>query len=128
MTDAAFLMDSNIAIYILSDGGCGAAKRLVTMTVGSVVTSAISYAEVMRGIPSDEHDAIASAIRLFDRTPVLPFNADAAIAYSRLPFKRARFDRLIAAHALALGLVLITNNESDFADIPGLKIENWTRA
>ena len=36
-------------------------------------------------------------------------------------------DRLIAAHALALDLTLVTNNERDFADVPGLRIENWTR-
>jgi tRNA(fMet)-specific endonuclease VapC len=33
---------------------------------------------------------------------------------------------LIAAHALALGAVLVTNNEKHFADVPGLKVENWT--
>ena len=43
-----------------------------------------------------------------------------------LPFKRARFDRLLAAHALSLGVTIITNNESDFADVPGLTVENWT--
>jgi tRNA(fMet)-specific endonuclease VapC len=44
-----------------------------------------------------------------------------------LPFRRASYDRLIAAHALSLDLTLITNNEGDFADVPGLRVENWTR-
>ena len=39
---------------------------------------------------------------------------------------RDRFDQLIAAHALALGITPATNNEADFADISGLKVENWT--
>ena len=38
----------------------------------------------------------------------------------------ARFDRLIAAHALSLGLTLVTDNERDFADVPELTVENWT--
>jgi len=57
---------------------------------------------------------------------LLPFDESAARAYARLPFKRVSFDRLIAAHALSLGLTLVTSNETDFADVPGLKVENWT--
>src|SRR3546814_11281224 len=58
--------------------------------------------------------------------PLLPFDEAAAREYARLPFKRARFDRLLAAHASSLGVAIITNNESDFADVPGLAVENWT--
>ena len=43
-----------------------------------------------------------------------------------MPFKRARFDRLVAAHALSLDLGIVTNNIVDFADVPGLRVENWT--
>jgi tRNA(fMet)-specific endonuclease VapC len=57
---------------------------------------------------------------------VLPFDEAAARAYARLPFKRGRFDRLLAAHALSLDLTVITNNERDFSDIAGLRVENWT--
>jgi tRNA(fMet)-specific endonuclease VapC len=57
--------------------------------------------------------------------PMLPFDEAAAREYAKLPFKRARFDRLLAAHALSLGATIITNNEGDFADVPGLKVENW---
>ena len=59
--------------------------------------------------------------------PLLAFDEAAARAYAHLPFKRARFDRLLAAHALSIGATIITNNEVDFADVAGLKIENWTR-
>ncbi len=34
-------------------------------------------------------------------------------------------DRLIAAHAVSTGIILVTNNEADFKDYPGLKVENW---
>ncbi|GAA0638680.1 hypothetical protein GCM10009424_11590 [Sphingomonas ursincola] len=59
--------------------------------------------------------------------PIQPFDEAAARAYAQLPFKRARFDRLLAAHALSIGATVVTNNEGDFADIPGLKVENWTQ-
>lgn len=62
---------------------------------------------------------------------VAPFDAAVADRYGRmmrdLALKRTSFDRLIAAHALSLGLTLVTSNTSDFADVPGLRIENWTQ-
>ncbi|MCY1184191.1 tRNA(fMet)-specific endonuclease VapC [compost metagenome] len=58
--------------------------------------------------------------------PIIPFDDGAAREYARLPFKRARFDRLLAAHALSLGATIVTNNEADFADVPGLRVENWS--
>lgn len=41
--------------------------------------------------------------------------------------KRDQLDKLIAAHAIALNVILITNNEKDFAAYPELKMENWLR-
>ncbi len=56
----------------------------------------------------------------------LPFDAEAAEYFATIPFKRGKFDRLIAAQALSRDLAIVTNNERDFADVPGLKVENWT--
>jgi tRNA(fMet)-specific endonuclease VapC len=39
--------------------------------------------------------------------------------------RRDALDRLIAAHAVSCGVVLVTNNEADFRDYPGLVVENW---
>ena len=125
MTEPLFLLDSNICIYVLAEADGVAARRLGECRPGSAVTSMIACAEVLRGISPDEVAALASANQLFDLVPPLPFDRDAAQAYARLPFRRARFDRLIAAHALALDLTLVTNNGRDFADVPGLKVENW---
>ncbi|AQR72600.1 type II toxin-antitoxin system VapC family toxin [Sphingomonas sp. LM7] len=62
---------------------------------------------------------------------VRPFDVRAAGEYGVLArsvgVKRRSFDRLIAAHARALSRTLVTRNEADFADVPGLKIENWTK-
>jgi len=128
VTEPLFLIDSNILIYILQDGGSASARRVEQCAVGTVVTSAIVYAEVMRGIVAREPDRASVADSLFDLIAVLPFDAAAASAYARLPFRRGRLDRLIAAHALSCDLTLVTNNEADFADIEGLRIENWARA
>ncbi len=62
--------------------------------------------------------------------PVAPFDAGAARAYGLVRLasrerQRDALDKLIAAHALALDLILVTNNQRDFAAYPDLTIENW---
>ncbi|MEP9357274.1 type II toxin-antitoxin system VapC family toxin [Sphingomonas sp. KR3-1] len=126
MTEPAFLLDANICIYVLADSQGAASRAVQTQNEGTVVTSSIVFGEVMRGIPPEETEAIRQAMAFFELVTPLPFDRVAAERYARLPFRRASFDPLIAAHALALGLTLVTNNERDFADIPGLRIENWT--
>lgn len=126
MVDPLFLLDSNICIYVLEGRGELLRARIETCIPGQLVTSSIGYAEVMLGIAAGDADRNARAERFFTLFPVQPFDQAAARAYRAIPFRRHRFDRLIAAHALALGLTLVTNNEADFADVPGLKTENWT--
>lgn len=127
MADAAFLLDSNILIYILEDANAPVVRRIETMDPGSVVTSTVAVAEASvgfarRGVNSVAFDALLRVIE------PLPFDEFAARTYGRLPFRRHRFDRLIAAHALSLNLTLVTNNPRDFDDVEGLSVENWTLA
>lgn len=68
--------------------------------------------------------------RFLEEIPVVPFNGSAARAYgpARLATrerKRDALDKLIAAHALALNVTLVTNNEADFTGFPGLRVDNW---
>jgi tRNA(fMet)-specific endonuclease VapC len=122
-----YLIDSDLAIY--SMGGSPDSvlnRRLAQCFPGEITISAISFAEVALGTwlgkppRQDVLDAFVMVI------PILPFDEAAAREYAKLPFKRARFDRLLAAHALALDAIVVTNNEADFADVPGLTVENWT--
>ncbi len=126
MTEARFLLDTNICIYLLEGTSDAARDSIEACTPGEVVTSAIAYAEVVRGIRMDNADDAAKAAAFFDAVEVVPFDSDAALHYRAISFRRGTFDRLIAAHALSLGLTLVTNNERDFADVTGLKVENWT--
>ena len=121
-----YLIDANIAVYAMDVGHDSLKARLADCDEGTLAISVISYAEVAYGTyvgkAPDAHilEAFIKAI------PLLPFDEPAAREYARLPFKRARFDRLLAAHALSIGAVVVTNNEADFADVPGLVVENWT--
>lgn len=120
-----YLLDSNIVIAASLGIGVRLRSRLVACNEGDLATSAIVYAEVMYGAerrlpPSTD------ALELFlEEVPVLDFDRAAAETYARLPFRRGSYDRLIAAHALSQGLTVITDNVRDFADVPGLQVENW---
>lgn len=125
MTDPAFLLDSNICIYLLNNLSPVLAARVGDQPVGSLFMSSITLAEIAVGYGKAIGDA-PSLKAMIEQIPVLDFDEAAARIYGTLPFRRSRFDRLIAAHALSLDLTLITNNQADFADIPGLRTENWT--
>jgi len=124
MIEPEFMLDANICIYLLEGKSRIAAERVSNCVAGQLVTSAVAYAEVMIG--AERLDGVEEAAALYAKIPVLPFDEHAGDIYSRLPFKRGSYDRLIASQALSLGLTLVTNNEADFADVPGLKVENWT--
>jgi tRNA(fMet)-specific endonuclease VapC len=121
-----FLIDADSAIYSMVDLASPVNRIIESCSSGEIAISVISYAEVALGTnlgkppPPDLLEAFLGAI------PLLPFDEAAARVYAKLPFKRARFDRLLAAHALSIGAAVVTNNPGDFADVPGLVIENWT--
>lgn len=123
-----YLIDSDLAIYAMGGEADSALnQRLASCYPGDVAISAISFAEVALGTWNGKpprQEILDAFVRVI---PILPFDDAAARAYARLPFKRARFDRLLAAHALSLGATIVTNNEADFADVPGVSVENWAR-
>ena len=101
-------------------------QRMTSFEPGEIAFSVISYAEVAHGTYVGKPPSAKTLAAFVAAIPLVPFDEAAALEYARLPFKRARFDRLLAAHAVSIGATIITNNEADFADVPGLKVENWT--
>ena len=121
-----YLLDSNILITLALDANAALADRAAECDADEMVTSVIAYAEVVHGSVRGKPLSFIGLETLIEEVPVLPFDYAAARAYATLRFRRASYDHLIAAHALALGLTVVTDNEADFADVPGLKVENWT--
>jgi tRNA(fMet)-specific endonuclease VapC len=99
-----------------------------------VVISAITYAELEFGVsvcanPERERRNLDALVEMIE---VQAFDHQAARSYG--PVRRAtrerksdHLDKLIAAHSIASGTVLVTNNECDFAHYPGLVVENWLK-
>ncbi|MDP3551045.1 MAG: type II toxin-antitoxin system VapC family toxin [Novosphingobium sp.] len=122
----AYLLDTDCSIYAMLGTRPALRERLADCQPDEVGISAVSFAEIVMG-ENLGHPPDREVIEDFvSVVPVLPFDEAAAREYAKLPFKRARFDRLLAAHALSIGATVVTNNVGDFADVPGLVVENWT--
>lgn len=122
-----YLVDANIVIYAVGGRFPALNRALQEVGVGDVLLSAIVFAELVLGSENGLAPTHIVLNRLVRQMPIVPFDEAAARAYARLPFKRARFDRLLAAHALSLDATVVTSNARDFADIPGLRVENWVQ-
>jgi len=129
---AHYMLDTNICIYLMKKQPKEVARRFEQYSVGDVVMSAITYAELQYGVAAsvDPGRERANLEELIEDIPVAPFDAAAGIAYGpiRLATRDSHadhLDKLIAAHAAALGATLITNNVRDFVKYPGVVVENW---
>ena len=121
-----YLFDSNTLIVAIMGSSPALRDHMAACDQGDIVTSAVVYAEVAHGSMRGKPPALDVLALFVEQVDVLPFDQAASTAYASLPFVRGSYDRLIAAHALSLGLTVVTANTQDFADIPGLKVENWT--
>lgn len=126
-----YLLDTNVCIDFLLGRSDPLAVRL-ERAFGTLAVSAISVAELRVGsrVSADPTGDLRRVDLFVSALHVAPFDDRAAAAYGRMiratGMKRNSFDRLIGAHAIALDAILVTRNEADFADMPGLRIEDWT--
>jgi tRNA(fMet)-specific endonuclease VapC len=132
---ALYMLDTDIASYIMKRTDAGVLRRLATVSTSDVCISAIVKSELLYWIEvSPRRQQDQAALDAFLRhAEVLDFPSGAAIEYGRIRADlKARGtmvganDLLIAAHARSLGLTLVTNNTREFGRVPGLKLENWT--
>lgn len=121
-----YLIDTNCCIFLFAGEYRTLIDRVSATPVGEIGLSSIVFAELALGVRHGKPPLERQLEELARQMPILPFDEAAARCYAGLPFRRGRFDRMLGAHALSLGSTVITNNEADFADIPGLTIENWT--
>jgi len=128
------MLDTDICIYIIKRKPKSALERLEMLQPGQLTMSAITFAELMNGAKKSQHieSNISKLNELAELIEICPFDQKAAVFYgdvrSALEKKGETIgsnDLLIAAHALSLNLILVTNNEKEFKRVDGLKIENW---
>ena len=128
-----YMIDTNIAIYTLKNRPTKvrtAFKKhsreicISTISLGELIFGAEKSAQVEHNLTVIEGFAA--------RMKVESFNAQAAVHFGQLRAELTRsgkligpYDMMIAGHARAMGLILVTNNRREFDRVPGLRVENW---
>lgn len=130
-----YLLDTNICIYIAKQKPINVLHKFEQMSVGEVGMSTITQGELFYGAEKSHHPkkALYTLEELTSLIPPLPIPIQAGKYYGHIRSTLEKQgkpignnDLWIAAHVLALGLILVTNNVKEFSRIPHLKIENWT--
>ena len=128
-----YMLDTNIVIYTMKNKPDSVRERFKKHH-GRMCISSITYMELVYGAErSSNPDRNLTSLEGFvARMDVLPLDDSAAAHAGQIRAELARlgmtigpYDQLIEGHARSQGLVLVTNNEKEFARVPGLRTENW---
>lgn len=129
-----YMLDTNICIYAIKHKPAKVFLRLQQTDPEDICISSITYAELAYGVEKSaaiEKNRLALSLLLSNIT-IMDFDAYAAEEYGRVRAELESkgtpigpLDTMIAAHAKALGLVIVTNNVKEFSRVEKLKISNW---
>lgn len=128
-----YMLDTNIVIYTIKNKP-QAVKEAFVAHYGQMCISTVTLMELIYG--AEKSAAPGRNLKEVEgfaaRLDVLDYDSNAAAHSGELRAELARagqpigpYDQLIAGHARSRGLILVTNNEKEFARVPGLRIENW---
>lgn len=128
-----YLLDTNIVIYVLKRRPIEV-LAIFNANASRMAISSITLAELLHGAEKSSRvsENLAAVEDFCSRLDVLPYGAKAAQHYGAIRSaleKRGQpigvNDLHIAGHARSEGLVLVTNNVSEFDRVPALEVENW---
>lgn len=129
-----YMLDTNICIYAMKNKPEQVLQRLKSEIDNGICISSITLAELEYGMQHSSNPLRneQALLRFLIPISILPFEATAANEYGALRTHLqglgtpiGPLDMLIAAHAKAENLILVTNNVKEFIRVPNLKIENW---
>ncbi len=132
-----YLLDTDICIALIRQKSESLIQRLTKLVPGDVGISSITLAELFFGAskssyPEQNNSALEQFILSLE---LVAFDQQAALAYGNIRAELERngnvigsMDMLIAAQAISLGVILVTNNTREFNRVSGLLLENWISA
>ena len=132
-----YMLDTNTASYIIKGEPVAIREHLHQVPMASVCISSITQAELLRGVAKKpEAKRLPIAVKEFlIRVDIMPWDSGAAEAYARLRTSCERegttlgtMDMLIAAHSVAVGAILVTNDQAFYRIKHDLSLEDWTRS
>jgi tRNA(fMet)-specific endonuclease VapC len=130
-----YLLDTNIASYVIKGNVPAVRRRIVQVPMAQLAISAVTEGELRYGVAQRPDATSLQAIvgEFLLRMTILPWDSEAAQHYGQIRAALERegqpmgnLDTMIGAHALALGAVLVTNDQA-FTRIEALKVEDWTK-
>jgi tRNA(fMet)-specific endonuclease VapC len=130
-----YMLDTNICIYLIKQKPEKVLRHFKAHSLGDVGISSITLAELRYGAEkSQQVQKNRGALDEFTLPlEIVDFDEEAASAYGtvRAALEKAgtpvgSMDMLIGAHALSLGVTLVTNNMSEFKQIKNLKLVDWS--
>ena len=136
MDGQRYMLDTNTASYIIKGEPVIIRERLRNVPMANVCISAITEAEFLRGVAKKpEAKRLPIVIKEFLlRVDILPWDSDAANTYAQLRTvcknegkSLGAMGILIAAHSVAVGAVLITNDKAFYNVKHHLMLEDWTK-
>lgn len=129
-----YMLDTNMIAYARNRRPACVLERLIKHEPSEISISSITMAELEYGVfNSSKPQQNRTALLMFlSEISILPFDADASLAYGAIRhYLKTKGiliggnDLLIAAHARALGLTLVTHNTKEFSRVPDLLLEDW---
>jgi len=129
-----YLLDTDICIYIKKQEPKKVFEKCTQLTVGEIGMSIVTYGELVYGAHKSHYPEknLSVAQDLINFIPLLPLPIKAAHYYGEVRASLEKQGKIIgnndlwiAAHALAMDLILVTNNTREFERVPNLKLENW---
>lgn len=128
-----YMLDTNIVIYTIKNRP-EQVRQAFKQHENQMCISAVTLGELIYGAERSGQPErnLADIEGMIARLDVAPFEAHAAEHFGQLRAELYRagnpigpYDMMIAGHARAIGLILITNNVKEFARVPGLRVQNW---
>jgi tRNA(fMet)-specific endonuclease VapC len=128
-----YLLDTNVLSDLVRSPSGRAAQRIAVVGEATVCTSIVAACELRYGAARSGSPRLSARVAgLLQSLEVLPLDQEADRHYADIRMHLERIGRpigpndfLIAAHALALDLILVTHNVDEFARVPRLALENW---
>ena len=129
-----YLLDTNICIYIAKGQPAAVRHRLEALSIQQLAMSTITVGELRFGAEKSQsrERALATIAQLVQMIQpcALPMAAAEHYGHVRATLQQQGLpidnnDLWLAAHALAEGWTLVTNNTREFSRVPGLRVENW---
>ncbi|WP_170304399.1 type II toxin-antitoxin system tRNA(fMet)-specific endonuclease VapC [Mariprofundus erugo] len=128
-----YMLDTNIVIYTIKNRPAHV-RDTFKLHDGQMCISSVTFGELVYGAErsSQPERNLADIQGLVARLEIVPFDEHATEHFGQLRAELYNigqpigpYDMMIAGHARSMGLILVTNNEKEFARVPGLRLQNW---